>query len=238
MTTRHHAPEVEADLVNAWKAGDRRAGDRLLSRYVRELDGHFYFKVGRSDADELRQQTLLRVSQAIAKFRGESSFRTFLYSIAHRTLCDFLRARRTGRGRFDAAQCSLEEVLGEIAVPEFDLDSRELLAALRALPVVQQQVFELKLIRGFTYEQIAQVVAVRSPVTLRTSLHAACRKLRALLGEPDGRHRGIEEAPQGRGDAAVTGLRLGPRYRRLAALIATMLSVKERPDAFADSVQT
>lgn len=223
MHTRHSITETDADLASAWKAGDARAGDRLLARYLRELDGYFYLKVGPRNAEELRQETLLRVAGAIDKFRGESGFRTFLYAIAHHTLCDHLRARRTGRGVFDAGQCSLEEVLGELAVePVFDRDARELLAALRALKVDEQELVSLRMIQGFSYKEIARILgASGSPGTLRTRVHAVRSKLQALLGVRGARHRGVDL------DVAVLRQDLGPRLRWLGALIVAVLSSRQ-----------
>lgn len=71
---------TERLLLN-WRSGNRVAGDRLLHRYVPELNG-FFGRRSRADADDLVQRTLLACTQSIERFEGRSTFRTYLFGIA------------------------------------------------------------------------------------------------------------------------------------------------------------
>jgi RNA polymerase sigma-70 factor (ECF subfamily) len=70
-------------LLISWRSGNREAGNRLLARYVPELRGFFVKRSG-GNAEELVQRTLVACAQGVGRFEGRSTFRTYLYGIAHR----------------------------------------------------------------------------------------------------------------------------------------------------------
>lgn len=78
-------------LLVSWRSGDRDAGDRLLHRYVPELEGFFGKRAGRN-ADELVQRTLLACTQSVTRFEGRSTFRTYLFGIARNQYLMYRRA--------------------------------------------------------------------------------------------------------------------------------------------------
>lgn len=78
-------------LLLSWRSGSRDAGDRLLHRYVPELEGFFGKRAGRN-ADELVQRTLLACTQSVARFEGRSTFRTYLFGIARNQYLMYRRA--------------------------------------------------------------------------------------------------------------------------------------------------
>ena len=78
-------------LLVSWRSGNRDAGDRLLHRYVPELEGFFGKRAGRN-ADELVQRTLLACTQSVARFEGRSTFRTYLFGIARNQYLMYRRA--------------------------------------------------------------------------------------------------------------------------------------------------
>jgi RNA polymerase sigma-70 factor (ECF subfamily) len=75
-----HDDTTERLLLN-WRSGNRGAGDRLLNRYVHELNG-FFGRRSRADADDLVQRTLLACAQNLERFEGRSTFRSYLFGIA------------------------------------------------------------------------------------------------------------------------------------------------------------
>ena len=228
MLNKDLTHEMEVELVAAWKAGDRRAGDRLLTRHVHELDRYFAARVDRGCAEDLRQKTLIRVGQAIALFRGESSFRTLLFAVARFVLIDHLR-KRTRRGRFETDQASLAELEGAVdAAVSLDAESGLLLAALRKLPFDQQELIELHCVHGFTFKEI---VAMRgSAVTeekLRKQLFVARKKLEWLLDRSRPRLRGIDD------DHGPADHGLDARLRRLDEALAAYLIAEDGVEAAA-----
>lgn len=127
-------------------------------------------------AEDLAQETFLRATQALPQFRGESSARTWLLSIAHRVCVDELRAR--GRQRQRDRQI---EQLAEPTVidPDFagEIGVRQLLTRLdsnRRAAFVLTQLFRL------SYEQAAAVCEC-PPGTIRSRVARARDDLIAAL---------------------------------------------------------
>jgi RNA polymerase sigma-70 factor, ECF subfamily len=85
----------EVDWVIAAKAGDRRALEYLARRYNEELLSYFRSRIGDEVARDLTQLTLLHTVAKIRRFRGESSFRYYVFSVARRVMFEW--SRRAGR---------------------------------------------------------------------------------------------------------------------------------------------
>lgn len=81
---------TELRLIRHWRSGDRISGDRLLRRYVPVLKNYFARRVN-SNVDELIQRTLLACVQAVDRYEGRSSFKTYLLGIAHHQFLMSLR---------------------------------------------------------------------------------------------------------------------------------------------------
>lgn len=82
---------TELRLIRHWRSGDRRSGDRLLRRYVPVLRSYFARR-SRSNVDDLIQRTLLACVQAVDRYEGRSSFKSYLLGIAHHQFLMSLRA--------------------------------------------------------------------------------------------------------------------------------------------------
>ncbi|MEM9455618.1 MAG: sigma-70 family RNA polymerase sigma factor [Myxococcota bacterium] len=174
----------DEQLAAAWQTGDARAGMALMGRYMRSIDRYFYTRLGAHEVEDLRQEVLTRVSASITGYRHQASFRTYLYRIAHRTLCDHLRYQSSGRGRRDMATCMLEEF--HLVVDPADRALPDLIAALRSLDAEERALFELRHIEGLSYEEIAAVTGADcATATLRARVHEIMKRLRRKLTYPD-----------------------------------------------------
>ncbi|HVT38218.1 MAG TPA: RNA polymerase sigma factor [Gemmatimonadaceae bacterium] len=128
-------------------------------------------------ASDLVQEVFLRVLRFKESFRGDSSFRTWLYRIAHNACIDERRR----------VQSSREEALIEpdsVVAPDgrHDTSSREatLDAALSRLAPDARDVLLMACCDGLTYRQIASVVGATEGA-VRVRAHRALRKLRSLV---------------------------------------------------------
>jgi RNA polymerase sigma factor (sigma-70 family) len=171
----------DARLVERWRTGDRAAGQVLLGRHFGSLYRFFQTKCDAgADTDELVQATLLACVSAKHQFRGEASFRTYLFSIARHKLYRYLRERRRDPN-LDVTITSVAEV---ITTPRSaiarDQAHRALLDALRQLPVQQQTLLELYYWEELDTLELASVFEVRVG-TIQTWLFRARSKLRELL---------------------------------------------------------
>ena len=173
---------TDLDLVARWKAGEQRAATLLVERHAAAL-ARFVASVGsRAETDEVVQDTFVRAFASIDGFRGESSLRTWLFTIARRLVLDRRRAARR-RGE----QAEVHE--GDVAT-EFDaLDGvvaaetqTRLRAALGTLSPTQREVFVLRVSEGMSYREIADVVGTTEGAA-RVHYHHAMRAIKEFLDD-------------------------------------------------------
>src|SRR3954467_5632136 len=89
----------DLDLIARWKSGDERAATDLVERHASALARFAVSSGERADVDELVHDTFVRAFASIDGFRGESSFRTWLFTIERRLLIDCRRAEKRRRDR-------------------------------------------------------------------------------------------------------------------------------------------
>ena len=157
----YHTPEVLAWVTEA-QQGDQAAFGSLVQLFSRDVYGKaFSILKNHQDADDVVQETFIRVFRALPGFRFESSFRTWLITITTRQALNY-RARVTKDhdsldgpdGTMDHPALRIEET--QIA-SLMDQEARRLLReALPKLPRRQKQALTLKLQHDWKYEQIAQ----------------------------------------------------------------------------------
>src|SRR2546422_2608812 len=83
---------ADAVLIAAWQGGDERAAAELVRRHARAL-ARFLAAAGapEADLDDLVQETFIRAFRAVARFRGQCQFRTWLLTIGGNVLKDAAR---------------------------------------------------------------------------------------------------------------------------------------------------
>jgi RNA polymerase sigma factor (sigma-70 family) len=167
-------------LLAAWQEGDTTAGQALFSRHFREVHRFFENKVG-AEADELSQRTFLACVGSRTRFRGQSSFRTFLFAIARHELYAHFR-RNVAGGAFDAEVSSIAELVTSPSSRMARAEEHDRLRrALQELPAEQQLILELHYWHELDAEALGEVFAV-PPGTIRVRLLRARRALRQRLG--------------------------------------------------------
>lgn len=177
-----HSPTVDADLelLDRWRAGDRRAGNELFQRHFDSIWRFFQNKI-QGDVDELVQITFLACVRGRDQFRKECSFRTFLFTIARRELYRFLRKRHRDRNALDFGVTSLADLN---TTPRSKLARRDehklLLRALRMMPVDQQVLLELHYWEDMGTADLAAIFEVKSGA-MRTRLSRARKQLRETM---------------------------------------------------------
>jgi RNA polymerase sigma-70 factor (ECF subfamily) len=171
---------TDIELLQKWRAGDATAGQALFERHFDSIYGFFETKC-EAEADELTQATFLACLRAREQFRQESSFRTYLFTIARNELYRVLRGRQRDGARLDFQLSSIADL---VSTPGTRIarnqEHKRLLEALRRLPVEQQTLLELHYWEEMDIAELAEVF--ESPaVTIRTRLHRARKALRELM---------------------------------------------------------
>lgn len=164
-------------LLDAWRAGDRSAGERLFARHFRRLYLFFSNKVS-VDPSDLIQDTLRACVEGRDRIRRESTFRAYLLGVARFQLYAHYRRARPER----PLDPSRESALALSATPSRVLarrrEQRWLLAALRRIPLELQVVLELHYWEELSAAELSRVLEIPTG-TVKSRL----RRARAALAE-------------------------------------------------------
>ncbi|MFT7558787.1 MAG: RNA polymerase sigma-70 factor (ECF subfamily) [Flavobacteriales bacterium] len=158
----------DIQLVERVQQGDKRAFDFLVIKYqhkVLSIVGRFV--QDHSEANDVAQEAFIKAYRAIANFRGDSAFYTWIYRIAVNTAKNYLvsRGRRPPASDVDATEADMysgSEALQDCGSPEQELARDQLEAtvhaAIRSLPEDLRTAVTLRELEGLSYEDIAAVM--------------------------------------------------------------------------------
>lgn len=172
--------DADLELLERWRGGDASAGEDLFARYFDSLCGFFATKC--NEADELVQRTLVACLKAKEQFRGQSSFRTYVFTVARHELFHHLRKQRKDGERLDFSVTSVAEIVTTPATRlARDAARRQILEILRTLPVEQQTLLELHYWEDMDIAALAEVFET-TPGNIRVRLHRARQALKEKAG--------------------------------------------------------
>lgn len=172
----------DAELLAAWRSGDKAAGEALFERHFATVARFLRNKTDEAAVADLLQQTFVALLEARATFRGEGSFRGYLLGVAYNVLRHHYRARKPD-AQLDLEQTSIADVgLRPSEVVAIRNEQRVLLHALRRIPVEHQIVLELHYWESMTASAIGEVVGAPEG-TVRTRLRRAKQLLEERLAE-------------------------------------------------------
>ncbi len=141
----------------------------------------------REIADDVLQETYVRILNGKAKFSGASSLRTWSFSVIRIVAADYYRARTSAVETLKRYHLSIAATEPRFA-PEFcsdlDTNSKRIVSALMNLPDSQRQVIELVFYREMTIEQAAQVMSV-SVGTARQHYARGKKRLANILNQKE-----------------------------------------------------
>jgi RNA polymerase sigma-70 factor (ECF subfamily) len=162
--------------------GQREAGFReLMSRYGEALYWHIRrIVVSHDDAEDVLQETCIKIFKSIDTFRGEGKLTTWIYSIATREALTLLRSQTHLLQGIDDLGPSLASRL-EAETP-IDSQAVEVLfqKALLTLPTQQRIAFNLRYYDELSYEEIARITG-KNVNTLKSNYHWATEKIKEYL---------------------------------------------------------
>lgn len=175
-------PQVPTDqeLVAAWRAGAEAAAAALVERHAPSV-ARFLYSAGadRDELDDLVQETLFRAFRRLDSWRGESGFRSWVFSIAANLLKDE-RRRRKGRTVLPLVDSDLPATPGPDEEHAADETEERIRAEIARLPRLQREVFLRRVQGGEGYETIATAVGT-TPGAARVHFHHAVKRLKELV---------------------------------------------------------
>ncbi|MCC6486451.1 MAG: sigma-70 family RNA polymerase sigma factor [Candidatus Hydrogenedentes bacterium] len=182
------------DLVAQARGGDMDSFARLVHRYEAPLI-HFCFRMvgSHQDAQDLAQESFVRVYRYLDRLKPEAKFSTALFGMARNLTLNYLRdAGRRGRGKVRSLTREDETdsaVADDVHRPDREARLREiegiLERALDSLTPEHKEVLVLREIQGMDYDAIAAIVRCRKG-TVKSRLARAREQLRVRLIELGG----------------------------------------------------
>lgn len=181
-------PQFEAECIRRVLGGERQ----LFHELIRPCERAIYFMVfsllkNETEAEDVSQETVIKVYQNLDKFRGDSQFRTWVLSIARNE--GLARLRKIGNRREDSLESETDDQSGDYTpailtswreIPSEALEQKELGAILRkaveGLPEIYRNVVMLRDIEEMDIRETAAALGI-SEASVKVRLHRA----RALL---------------------------------------------------------
>ncbi len=174
------AVRSDEDLLQAAGRGDGAAFQALVSRYADELLGYFRRRTDDEAAEDLLQETLLRLHKAAPRFVPQATFRTYLYTIARNLTLNYRRDRR--------ASATLDAGAGLAEREPDPLESEErsdrVRRAVEALSEPLRDVVLLRHYQGLSFREIAGILNIPEGTAMRRMSDALLRLRDALEEVP------------------------------------------------------
>ena len=171
--------------------------DQMADRFRREIFAYIQTKVGDvAAAEDLTQETFLKVQNSLSKGTEPAHFRGWIYKIARNSVVDFMNRRRRYLA-FDEAQDAAEIQRSEVADP-IDSEFRQGLFSyaskvIEVMPSEEREALTLTELDGFSREELARHLGisvsaaksrvVRARAKLRKTIEECCR----LITDPYGK---------------------------------------------------
>lgn len=178
--------ENEQKLIEKCKSGDSTAFGPLIKVYHRQLLSYLFRLCGnRNRAEELFQETLIKVWKGMNTYSEQQKFFSWLFTIAHNVAMNNLRLRKRDSILVDINP----DVLKSPNDPHKELVAIEQNAivekAIDELPVKQKRVLLLRMYGEMSFKDIAALTC--EPVnTVISHMHYSVKRLRTLLGKYNG----------------------------------------------------
>lgn len=184
---------TDAELMHQFQLGDHRAFEELIGRYTLRL--HRFLQrlvLNAAVAEELSQDTFLRVYLARERYHSSAAFSTWIYRIATNLALNWIRDSRNAR---QTASLDAPSAIGtrlQIPLPGLsaeqhlvlDVEVSRIRAAIAALPERQRIAVILHKYEGHDYEAIARTLECSVPA-LKSLLCRAYAVLRSRLQDSD-----------------------------------------------------
>jgi RNA polymerase sigma-70 factor (ECF subfamily) len=189
-TAEQHANLPETELVTRAQQGDEFAFEALYRRFARTVYTVAHHMLGNHhDADEVMQETFIRIFKNLSRLRSPQAFTAWVYQITVNLCMDYRKTR--SRNRWEPLEADEDRQSHfELATakwvrnPQQVLENKELLthisSAIDSLPGQQKAVILLHEVEGLSKKMISEILEC-SLVTVRTNLHHARKKLRRRL---------------------------------------------------------
>ncbi|QQE75748.1 sigma-70 family RNA polymerase sigma factor [Brevibacillus composti] len=161
--------------------------NQIYQAYHKDVYHFLYcFTGNRGDAEDLTQETFIRVAASLSKFEGRAHLKTWMIAIAKNLSREWARKKRLSSFFTDVI---LRNMPAEDGLPEPELETKEsykqILAGLQKLKPQYRTVIILRLIEEYSVKETAEILSC-TEIKVKVDFHRAIKKLQNVL-EPDAR---------------------------------------------------
>lgn len=158
----------------------------LLSKYQEKIYWHVRrLVIDHDDADDVVQETFIKIWKNLAGFRSDSQLYTWIYRIATNESMTFLNRKKAKNNvSLDEVGSELAETLAASKYFDGDKVQKKLQEAILTLPEKQRVIFNMKYYDNMKYDEISEVLGT-TVGALKASFHYAVKKIESILTNDD-----------------------------------------------------
>lgn len=181
-----------AELVERFREGDEKAFNELVRLFEKKIYAYSYQMLGNhTEADEVLQETFVRLVKNISRLRADANFSSFVFRIATNLCIDLIRKRQRKTINIEEGELGTTgsyqlELSRSIPTPEQLHERKELMElinkAISELPPRQQATIILHDIEGYSKAEVAGIMECPQ-ATVRSNLHIARSKVKKKLSD-------------------------------------------------------
>ena len=183
----------EVSLIKQSKAGDIKSFEQLIAKHQKKAFNIAYRMLGNlEDANDVTQEALVKAYKGIKKFKGKSSFSTWLYAIVNNACIDFIRKNRKANiiyldREYETGEGTCKIQLGSNEnTPEQLFEKKEVQRLVREsigeLGYDYRRIIVLRDVEGFSYKEIAQILDCPEG-TVKSRISRARSSLKTIIKE-------------------------------------------------------
>ena len=172
-------------IIDTLKESPERGFRMLMMKYQEPLYWHIRrLVVSHDDAQDAAQETFVRIYRSFDQYRGDSSFRSWIYRIATNEALRIISKRRQEVISLESAATGVQFIAGDNYIDYDDKVAVKLQKAILTLPPKQQLAFNLRYYDELSFEEIARI-ADSTPTSIKASYHVAKEKIVKYMNSND-----------------------------------------------------
>ena len=172
-------------IIDTLKESSERGFRMLMMKYQEPLYWHIRrLVVSHDDAQDAAQETFVRIYRSFDQYRGDCSFRSWIYRIATNEALRIISKRRQEVVSLESAATGVNLIQGDNYIDFDDKVAVKLQKAILTLPPKQQLAFNLRYYDELSFEEIARI-ADSTPSSIKASYHFAKEKIVKYMNSND-----------------------------------------------------
>lgn len=172
-------------IIDTLKESPERGFRMLMMKYQEPLYWHIRrLVVSHDDAQDAAQETFVRIYRSFDQYRGNCSFRSWIYRIATNEALRIISKRRQEVVSLESAATGVQFIAGDNYIDYDDKVAVKLQKAILTLPPKQQLAFNLRYYDELAFDEIARI-ADSTPSSIKASYHVAKEKIVKYMNSND-----------------------------------------------------